>query len=294
VTTRALGRTFQTKRNTSMAMQTFEDDDDLSSIPTSSNPTSNKPSPLAAAAKVPTSGKTNGKPTSQLAVSNKPAPDPDDVDFGDEEYLKAEDYLPVLKVERGKVVRFAMCPGFKLKTRKTHYFEGTGSVGCRSTEGHPAICCSTGNQAKSKFVGLVFHYTNCNDQGKFPTPETKPTVEVKAVRLSRSNYRDLNECLEEDQSPHSVDFKFQHDTSRAFGYKFGRMASVPRWKMIEKEALALLEPFKDGTKLASRLCKMMSEAELKTVVTGMSPEIGGKLKPSDFEDDVRAIGEMGE
>jgi hypothetical protein len=271
-------------------MQHFDDDDDFTTLPTPAPSTAFKPKTDGK----PTNGKTNGQ-----ASAKPPVADVDETGFGDEadeKYLSNEDYLPALKILRGEVGRFAFAPGFKLKHRKIHFFEGTGSICCLSTKEKKAVCCSTGNPAKDRFVGLIIAYDNCDKKsGKFATNETKPVVAIKAIRLSRANYQDLNSIPEEDQSIHDLDLKMYHDPSRSFGYRFGRVSSTPRWKMLPAaEITALLEPFKDGVKLTSRLGKMLTEAELKAVVTGMSPEIGGKLKPSDFEDDVRAIGEMGE
>lgn len=219
--------------------------------------------------------KTNGKATPAPAITSaKPAvPGADDVDFDDEEYLKSEDFLPVVKILRDEVARVALAPGFKLKHAKIHYYEGTGSVRCLSTETYKAPCCAKG-AAKDRFVALVFAYSNINKKsGKFATPETKPDIEVKCLRLSRANYKDINAVLEEDQKPDAVDLKFYHDPSRSFGYRFGKIANTPRWHMIREQALALLEPYKGeegAKKLASRLGKTLTVPELNALLAGKS------------------------
>ena len=222
-----------------------------------------------------TNAKTNGKATPAPAIASaKPAaPEADDVDFDDEEFLKSEDFLPVVKILRGEIARFALCPGFKLKHRRIHYYEGTGSVCCLSTETFKAPCCAKG-AAKDRFVALVFAYNNADKKtGKFASPETKPEIEVKCVRLSRANYKDINAVLEEDQKPDAVDLKFYHDPSRSFGYRFGKIANTPRWHMIREQALALLEPYKGeegAKKLASRLGQTLTVPELNALLAGKS------------------------
>jgi hypothetical protein len=275
-----------------MSMQTFVDDDDFASISTAAA------TATATTTATTTPSKTNGKAHATTPATSL-VPDVDETGFGDEadeRYLANEDYLPALKILRGEIGRFAFAPDYKLKHSRIHYFEGVGSVRCLSTKEKKAVCCSTGNNPKSRFVGLIFSYENTDKKtGKFASNDTKPVVTVKAVRLSRSNYQDLNSIPEENQDIHDLDLKMFHDPSRSFGYRFGRVSSMPRWKMLpEAEINALLEPYRDGTKLASRLGKVMTPAELKAIVTGVSEGIGGKLKASDFEEDLASIGDMGQ
>jgi hypothetical protein len=217
--------------------------------------------------------KANGKATAVAPAKSAPAtvPDADDVDFDDAEYLKDTDFIGVIKIVRGEFARFAWAPGFKLKHGKVHYFTGVGSVRCASTEEKKAPCCAKG-APKDKFIGLAFSYSNIDKKsGKFASPETKPEIEVKAVRLSRANYKDIVSGLEEDQKPVDVDFKFFHDPSRSFGYRFAKIANTPRWHMVREQALALLEPYKtpEGqAKLASRLGKTLTAAELAGLAAG--------------------------
>jgi hypothetical protein len=86
------------------------------------------------------------------------APSEDEVGFGDEaneEFLKTEDFLSVVQIEKNQVARFAFAPGFKLKHAKVHYVEGHGSFRCISTKDKQAVCCQKAGKPKDRFVGLV-------------------------------------------------------------------------------------------------------------------------------------------
>ena len=244
-----------------MALKTqYHDEDEMDQIPTtgSKSTTTNASAPKA-----------NAKP----APASTPLAE-DEVGFGDEanqEYLKSEDFLPVIQIEKNQVARFAFAPGFKLKHAKVHYLEGHGSFRCISTKDKQAVCCQKAGKPKDRFVGLVIRYQNADPKtGKFANNDTKPEIAIEAVRLSRANYRDINEAIEEGQSVYDIDLKMRHDESRSFGYRFTRIAPTPRWKMIESELPALLEPYKDGTKLASRLGKTLNSVELTGILTGAS------------------------
>lgn len=258
----------------------YHDEDELDQIPTKGS----KSATTTASAP-----KANAKPAPASA-----APSDDEVGFGDEanqEYLKTEDFLPVVQIEKSQVARFAFVPGFKLKHAKVHYVEGQGSFRCISTKDKQAVCCQKAGKPKDRFVGLVIRYQNADPKtGKFASNDTKPEIAIEALRLSRANYRDVNEAIEEGQSVYDIDLKMRHDESRSFGYRFTRISSTPRWKMIESELPALLEPYKDGTKLASRLGKTLNSIELTGVLTGATEsdetaESVEKLKAAMDEED---------
>jgi hypothetical protein len=217
----------------------------------------------------PSSAKTQNK-----AAAPAPAPTPiadEDADFGDEGYMKSDDFLTVIKPDKGKVIRFAFVPGFKLKHSRVHYLEGTGSFRCISPKDGSTkeICCERGGNAKDRFVGLVFVYTNADTvSGKLPTGVI-PEVAVQAVRLSRSNYREITNQPDEDSNVYAIDLIMRHDESRAFGYKFNRATPTARWRQVEPQAMALAEPFKtDQAKLASRLGKNLTRPELIVLLGG--------------------------
>jgi hypothetical protein len=205
-----------------------------------------------------------------LATQTATPVSPDDeFSFDDEninDAVKGGDGLTMVKINKGEVARFSFVPNSKILRSRVHYVEGTGSIQCISTEENPnQVCCRKGGQAKDRFVGLIYRYTNVdNKTGKFVAGATAPVVEVQAVRMSRSNMRDILDSVEDGQSVYDVDIRMKHDESRAFGYKFSKAASKPSWKAIEAEALALSAPY-DKSKLASRLGKKFDATQMNVV-----------------------------
>jgi len=237
---------------------------------------------------IPTSGRTTTA-TAPAPAAAKPAPAPavaaeEELSFDDEnidEAVKASDGLPAVKIEKGTVARFSFVPNFKIKKARVHYVEGTGTIQCISTKENPnQICCKKAGQAKDRFVGLVFRYTNVDPKtGKFIVGATAPVVEVQAVRMSRANMRDVLDAVEDGQSVYDIDVRMKHDEGRAFGYKFSRAGSKAAWKAIEAEALALVEPFKGGAKLSRLLGKKLDDVQLKaTLAVGASAESTAQME----------------
>jgi hypothetical protein len=257
-----------------MAMQTF-DDNELDAVPTK------------------TAGKTNGhsKPQPQpqpAAATEEDDLNESDVEFGTEqaeEFRTAIDLLPAVKVTKGDVARFAFVPGYAMKHARVHYKEGVGSYRCLSVQekrdakgnitvaASKGICCEGNSKeafAKDRFAALVFSYGNADVKtGKFPTGTKVPQLTVKAVRLSRSNFKDCSDLPREDETVYGIDIWMRHDESRAFGYKFNA-AGPAAWKRIEAEALKLAEPFKDGTAVARKLGKKLNAIELKLLLSGQT------------------------
>jgi hypothetical protein len=243
-------------------------DDEIDAIPVPTRPTTTQATAPAVA-----------KPATATTVAAE------DISFDDEgidEVVKASDGLTVIKINKGEVARFAFVPGFKIKRARVHYVDGTGSLQCISTKENPnEVCCRKGGQAKDKFVGLVFRYTNIDPKtGKFLATATTPAVEVQAVRMSRANMRDILDSAEEGQSVYDLDIRMRHDDSRAFGYKFSKASSKNAWRSIEADALALATPFADGTKLASRLGKKLDSVQLNAVLAAnhITPESTQKME----------------
>jgi len=235
-------------------MNTF-DNDELDSVEIPASATAHNPKAAQAAP----------APTAPAA-----GPADDDISFDDEdiaEAVKAEDFLPTIKINKGEVARFSFVPEFKLKHARVHYVEGQGTFLCVSTKEAKQVCCHKGGNAKDRYVGLVYRYENVDPKtGKFVTGATKPVVSVQAVRLSRANMRDLLDSCEDGQSVYDLDVRMRHDESRAFGYKFSKAASKPTWKSVAAEVTPMLEPYKDGSRLASRLGKKLNAVELNAIL----------------------------
>jgi len=193
-----------------------------------------------------------------------------DVEFGSEKYTKSQGFLPI-RPDKGQVIRFAFVPGMKLKHGKVHFFDGIGSVRCLSDNGGNAICCEKSDKltaAKDKFIGLVFVYNNADKATGKLGPDVAPEIVVKPIRLSRANYCEISELPDEDSNVFNMDLRMRYDESRAFGYKFNRMTTVPLWKQVEKQALELAKPYTDADLLDKLLGKKLSKAELAQKLSG--------------------------
>jgi hypothetical protein len=238
---------------------------------------------------IPVSGRST-KTTATAPAAAKPAPAPveaagEELSFDDEnlaDAVKASDGLTTLKINKGETARFSFVPGVKIRRAPVHYVEGTGSIQCLSTKENPnQVCCRSkaAGLAKDRYVGLIFRYTNVDPKtGKFPQGVTAPAVEVQAVRMSRSNMRDILDSVEDGESVYGIDLRMKHDESRAFGYKFSKAGSKASWKHIEKEALALAVPFLDGVKLSTRLGKKLDAIQLNAILsTGVNNESMEKM-----------------
>jgi hypothetical protein len=239
------------------------DDEEFDSLPASAKPTGDIFKSLSPAA-------VEKHLQQQAAAKTTTTVSPDDEftfdDEGINDAVKGGDGLTMVKINKGEVARFSFVPNQKILRSRVHYVEGTGSIQCISTKESPnQVCCRKGGQAKDRFVALIYRYTNVdNKTGKFVAGATAPAIEVQAVRMSRSNMRDILDSVEDGQSVYDVDVRMKHDESRAFGYKFSKAASKPSWKAIEAEALVLSAPY-DKSKLASRLGKKFDVTQLNAV-----------------------------
>jgi len=211
----------------------------------------------------------------------------DDITFDDEnigEAVKITNDLPMVKISKGETARFAFVPGIKIKRALVHYVDGKGSIVCNSTKDKQEVCCAKSDKgATDKFTALVYRYTNVDPKtGKFLAGVTVPVVEIQAVRMSRSNMRDILDSTEEGQSVYDIDIRMRHDDSRAFGYKFSKASSKNAWRGLETTALPSTEPFADGVKLASRLGKKLNSSELNA--TFASKTATSELSLADLAD----------
>ncbi|PYX75930.1 MAG: hypothetical protein DMG72_06290 [Acidobacteria bacterium] len=198
-----------------------------------------------------------------------------EVTFGSEEAeeFRKETGLPALKVEKGNVARFAFVPGVALKHARIHYREGVGEYRCLSTPEQKAACCEGVDKtayAKDRFVGLIFAYVNVDPKtGKFPQGTKAPEVTVKAIRLSRANFKAISDLPSEEDNGgvYGIDIFMRHDSSRAFGYAFTR-ASAAKWTAIKDAAMKQAEPYLDGEALKRKIGKDLNEVEITLLLSG--------------------------
>jgi hypothetical protein len=227
---------------------------------------------LKAEATTPAQPKT-AQPTKSTAKQNVQEPPPpagtrEDITFGSDEadeIAKAADGLPSVKIGKTEAARVALVPGQPLKHTKIHFREGFGSYRCLSKDGVKQTCCKTDGEPKTRFVALVFRYTNADPSTGRMAKGKKPEVAVQALRLSRSNFRDITNLGINDENetsnPATFDIIMSHDASRAFGYQF-KAAQVLRWKELGDAPLEMVKPFADGVALSRRLGKTLTVAEL--------------------------------
>jgi hypothetical protein len=233
---------------------------------------------IEAPATTPAQSKTNqsskGDAPQGAAKSAAPASTGEDILFGTDEadeISKAADGLPSVKIGKTEAARFAFSPNQPLKHAKIHYREGLGSYRCLSKAGVKQTCCKTDGEPKDRFVAMVFRYLNADPLTGRMAKDKKPEVAVQALRLSRSNFRDITNLGVNDENetsnPAAFDIIMIHDPSRAFGYQF-KATQVLRWKELGDAPLEMVKPFADGVALSRRLGKTLTVAELPGAADG--------------------------
>lgn len=262
-----------------MSLDTFEDDD-LAAI---KSPTTNTEQPK-------TNQRTKVSAQQDAPVPPAPASSAEDISFGTDEadeIAKAAEGLPTVKIGKTEAARFAFVPNQPLKHGKIHYRDGFGSYKCLSTkDGVKQLCCKTDGDAKDRFVAIVFRYVNADPSTGRMAKDKKPEVAVQALRLSRSNFRDITNLGINDENetsnPATFDIIMTHDQSRAFGYVF-KPTQVLRWKELGDAPLEMVKPFADGVALSRRLGKTLTVAELPGGIDG-DEEMRATLASIDAED----------
>jgi hypothetical protein len=213
------------------------------------------------------------QPTKSAVQQNVPVPPAplrtsEDIDWGSDEadeIARTAEGLPSVKIGKKEAARFAFVPGQPVKHAKIHYREGFGSYRCLSKDGVKQTCCKMDGDPKDRFVAMVFRYGGADPSTGRMAKDKKPEVAVQALRLSRSNFRDITNLGINDENeasnPATFDIIMTHDQSRAFGYQF-KTAQVLRWKELGDAPLDLVKPFADGVALSRRLGKTLTVAEL--------------------------------
>jgi hypothetical protein len=224
-----------------------------------------------------------------VPVSAAPLRTNEDIDWGSDEadeIAKASEGLPSVKIGKKEAARFALIPGQSVKHAKIHYREGFGSYRCLSRDGVQQSCCKADGMAKDKFAALVFRYQNADTSTGRMAKDQKPEIAVQALRLSRSNFRDITNLGVNDENetsnPATFDIIMSHDQSRAFGYQF-KATQALRWKELGDAPLELVKPFADGVALSRRLGKTLTVGELPGAGDGDS-EMRATLASIDADD----------
>ena len=216
--------------------------------------------------------------TQQCAPVAAPANDGFDWNSNEAEEFGKDTGLPAVKVEQGKAVRVALVPGHKVLHANTHYKDGSGTFQCLGTEN--AICCAKAGKAKDRFVALVFTYDNANSvDGKLDL-KTVPVVSVKALRMSRTNFRDIRNLPLEDATVFDCDFKIVKDTN-GIAHKISVISRTPRWRQVEQQAVELAGKY-DRESLARKLGKKVTKSEVALMYADVSDADEARL--GDIED----------
>lgn len=270
-----------------MNMQTFDDDFENISAPKTAAAAAAAPAPAASAPK-------QAAPTAKTAAeedSPKKVDDNEslDTDFDDEKVYARPGQLEQCRPDKGKAVRFAFVPKewVSPQTAKSHFVEtGTGKeakklrVRCLTPMGNEVeqqYCCRMLEEdGEVGVVALVVYYTNADPttgkyekdaNGVFPPV----TFEMRFVRLSQFNMRQIKKLPDEDSNPFKIDIVMTHSEGRAFGYEFNRKSNVPRWTLDPQVAAAVkaaAQRFLDGKTLRSKLGQKMNEIEWKALLSG--------------------------
>lgn len=237
-----------------------------------------KPAAAPAPATTPTQP-TNGKPP----VSSVNEYDVDD-DSGAVAKALAASGLPVIKPQQGKYERFALVPGAKVKHAMVHWSAEHKAVRCISTESTQEICCQRLGFAKSRFAVPVFHYVNTEAaSGKLPAG-VAPQIEVAALRMSKQNFKDIRDSIQEGTKASDYDFKISKSTD---GIKFDiKPASAPPKYTQNPESAARAKELAANIKdehIVAKLGRERSKVELGLLLSGQTGIEDPKL--DDFEDD---------
>jgi hypothetical protein len=181
--------------------------------------------------------------TAPAAVpSNIESWDADDADDVSKGVLKGSG-VPYVKVAENQPVRIALVPNSKIVGAAVHYSQASSKYFiCASTPGKRSACCDKLGDAKGRAAALCFVYKNADPQSAKLAPGTAPVVEIGIFTMSRSNYADLKNGVEEGQSVTDVDFRISV-TPGQLTRKVAVISRVARWREIEAEALALAAPF---------------------------------------------------
>ena len=106
--------------------------------------------------------------------------------------------------------------------------------------------------------------------GKLPA-DMVPDVEIRYLKLSRTNYAAIGELAPEDGTLSDVDLVMYNDPARPIGYLFKATQSRIRQHKLESHVSTLAKAaMADPTALTRRLGKKVTAAEMRATLTGVA------------------------
>jgi hypothetical protein len=151
--------------------------------------------------------------------------------------------LPYIKVAENQPARIAFIPGGKIVGGPVHYDSGSKRYYvCESKPGARSKCCTRLGEAKGRAAAYVFRYLNADPKSAKLAPGVVPEVEVGIFTMSRSNWDDVKNAVEEGSSVEAVDYRISV-SEKQLTRKVAVIARVARWLEIKDAALALAAPF---------------------------------------------------
>jgi hypothetical protein len=165
----------------------------------------------------------------------------DDADDVSKSILKSSG-ANYIKVSENQPARIAFIPGAKIVGSPVHYSQGQNKYFlCDSKPGKRSACCEKGDP-KGRAAAFVFHYLNADPQTGKMAAGVVPQVEVGIFTMSKSNWDDVRNGVEEGASVNDVDFRISV-SEKQLTRKVAVIARQARWLEIKDAALALAAPF---------------------------------------------------
>jgi hypothetical protein len=167
--------------------------------------------------------------------------DADDADDVSKSILKSSG-ANYIKVTENQPARIAFIPGSKIVGSPVHYSSVQNKYFlCDSTKGKRSACCEKGDP-KGRCAAFVFKYLNADPQSGKLAVGVVPQVEVAIFTMSKSNYDDVRNGIEEGGHVTDVDFRISV-SEKQLTRKVAVISRVARWREIEAEAMELAKPF---------------------------------------------------
>jgi len=194
----------------------------------------------------------------------------DDVDFGDEDLMKSTNFERLVVKDKGKFARFTILPHVKPKKAWSHYVEGEGkgSFRCFSDNTNKKspreACCKALGEPNLDVIALVLHYTNASAKDGKLEKGVPVEFDIKYVKLSRAQFRDISNLAEEDGSVYGIDIVMSLKNN-GIGYQYNRISSKAKYLSnpeLVKAVEEAVEPYLNGEKMTKRLPKKIKKSEL--------------------------------
>jgi hypothetical protein len=144
-----------------------------------------------------------------------------------------------------------------------------------------AACCAKLNddddqKAQLNFAAPAIKYGNTDAAGAFLADEGGKALPIKWslgwLKLSRAGYKQISELILEGESAHDFDFTMAY-RDNGVGFEFKRKSKgLPRYMAnpdLAKEVIAeATEKLSDGKLLTKKLGKVISEVDMKALLSG--------------------------